>query len=1856
MKSTALIEGNVYYRITPIIIAFIVLFQCNRIFAQSEYDMASHVNYRAATISNDVLKLLATYFSESNEYADYHINAVGSDDDVSKLILTNKEGKPLISIEQSADSTNTVYAKDASGKTLTTFAFSQDALTVRVFDKYGKLIDIANFGNDNENNKINQQIEQEPADFVTTSQATSFIWYYLLSALAKGLSDAKEGYADYYTFGYMFGDDADEIITKLAPIGASTKIDDETIANRNIYFSAYSSGDSESGVTIQHGDLTSSYSTVPVIRGNSPVSISLFYNSNSAFPKSYISTVVKLQNREVPENTDIAICNAFSRIVTALEYDYGHCTNDVAPQIIQRCTNPDDDSEIGYHENIIPGSSEPATYIHPDVIRGILPYEGTEAAGTAKYFNVCQEAGISIASRAELRDPDKMNWNIAIPVHVPNNSYTDVNADGATIHFDPNPAVISAHQVYIWDGKAKKTDGTIDYVPTGSYPYEVVFTEAYDIPQQSNDVTIQFKIPQDEQADPPRAIIRNERNSYLGAGWTIGGVQRIYDTDPDDGIILLSNGDGGIQKFQKSSVYADTYLGPEGSFSFIQKKGNDFFRRLKDGTEIVYKRNINQYQIARIDSIADRNGNRTVYQYTTDQKLQCILLPTNSCTRGEQQHSCNVSSCVNPSGTSFNDSQEQFYFDYSQPDMITITDPAARKTVLKLGTDCIEQPPSGTPKALCKIYNPDGTYTSYKYDSYLRLVQKDDPRVGPIDLTTYSYNPCQQINAVERILFADGSSRVFRRSTQGQGETTRYEDNVNYLLQCQNLGGSETNPAQMVDPANLHTFVVENPGTEFEMARVYKTNPLGSITGFTNSIGATTKVEYNEHNQPELVTAPNGAMSEMTYDTYGNTISVKAPGRGEVVTLYEHTFNNPIYTTDGRGNATTFEYDPITGNLVRQTAPDGQQSTFTYTENYETPINGQAKISTAFANTPTPQTTTSQYMTTTANILSTTPPGGLPTSTSKYDGVVSARSNPLSTANTDYSLLRVGLSSEVVESALNRSTKSTFDVLNNRVLSTIAPNNTKTCFGYDEVGNQRWVYGPKAVALFGNVCPNTPYSNATEMQYDAMNRMTLMKKSANVESNRESKTVVYNQLGQIESSDYYESQPSNPASTNKFEVKYEYDKAGRLTKSYTTNPSNPSETVYKYDSNGMGWIEQVSNDYVTLSYQYFPSGDVSWTSVAINSQKPFNPYAPPSTSFSFTYDNDGNRMSLDESGIAWSSGNPNPAPELVDTIYTYDKMGRMSTLLENGILASFHYDGKGRTSQMRRSYNGYDHLTVYEYYDKPATAPDGSTIPGGGLLKGIYSFNGDVNPVTINGISGYYEYGNLINSFVYEYDAAGRRDAMDTRDYRADYTYDSIDQLTSTVYSGRKDDPDAKDGSTITSTQLPSEYYFYDNNGNRTAYSEHMPNNTPDYTYDQYNDRLQNDGVHKYYFDHNGNMVKKELLSDTRDYTEFHYNHQNKLETVKVFENNNLVHNYEYRYDPLGRRIAQAVTAPDSVSDQYYQKYIYDGDHVRIDLMRKYIDGNYSWQDAFTARYSNGPGLDRALSIFFDNEIYYYHTEALGSITALSSSTNGSIMSKYIYDSYGNVVDDCNISSVLTFYNRYRFIGREWDYNARLYYLRDRNYDPIIARFQQEDKEFFNNLYYYSNNSPIIFYDPFGNAPLSSDAFNGFDLMILRGFTRISQFDATTILRLSATYAGQAIPGWVKDHVAAAAGNTAINVAFNPRWGKNRTDLNHAAQLFSDICGGDYKCYHGHLSNEGLMDFKNIKWDRFHVITRRGGPDSDGPITGELKGVHGLSVAHEDYILYWIQNSGQWALNRQERFGMSAAELKTFIELLPSFF
>lgn len=241
------------------------------------------------------------------------------------------------------------------------------------------------------------------------------------------------------------------------------------------------------------------------------------------------------------------------------------------------------------------------------------------------------------------------------------------------------------------------------------------------------------------------------------------------------------------------------------------------------------------------------------------------------------------------------------------------------------------------------------------------------------------------------------------------------------------------------------------------------------------------------------------------------------------------------------------------------------------------------------------------------------------------------------------------------------------------------------------------------------------------------------------------------------------------------------------------------------------------------------------------------------------------------------------------------------------------------------------------------------------------------------------------------------------------------------------------------------------------------------YLYDECNRLLQitdgADTVKNYTYDNSGNMLSDGEMS--------------------------------YLYDGFGR-LEQVTKA-----DGSFQKNHYDAEGLRAEMeengqLVKFLYNENreaaaeEESDGNVIRYIRGLGL-----ISSDSEkaktYYHYVSDEQGSITHVingeekesgelpQEDVQSRVLNHYEYDAFGNTIR-CEEQV----HNRFRYTGEQYDPLTGQYYLRARYYNPVIARFTQEDTYYGDglNLYTYCQNNPILYHDPTGHGTKENSPYS----------------------------------------------------------------------------------------------------------------------------------------------------------------------------
>ena len=387
--------------------------------------------------------------------------------------------------------------------------------------------------------------------------------------------------------------------------------------------------------------------------------------------------------------------------------------------------------------------------------------------------------------------------------------------------------------------------------------------------------------------------------------------------------------------------------------------------------------------------------------------------------------------------------------------------------------------------------------------------------------------------------------------------------------------------------------------------------------------------------------------------------------------------------------------------------------------------------------------------------------------------------------------------------------------------------------------------------------------------------------------------------------------------------------------------------------------------------------------------------------------------------------------------YTYDVMGRMVEKSASGrALLAMVYDQNGNKVRQtdvtgkvtEYTYSPLDLLTTvcddggelaaYDYN------PDG-TVKAlvHGPIRQDYTYDLDKNLISLKVRSA----GELLADNLCQYDGNGNRTHKHQMGGDTYYHYDPLNQLQRVEYPSY------------------TEELFYDRAANRTRRIAHGVEEL--YQYDPRNRliSLTKGGVTTcFHYDNAGN-----LLAD--DKAQYSYDAFNRTIRAELFDGNVQVN----RYDAEGLRYEMEENGN-------LVQFIFNLD-----------------REAVTEEDSTGlTRLIRSTELIARSTdavrtYYHYASDEMGSITHIVDET-GEVQNRYEYDAWGNLtLCEEKIS------NRFKFTGQQLDPITQQYYLRARFYNPVIARFTQEDTYRGDglNLYAYCANNPIFYTDQSGNTP-----------------------------------------------------------------------------------------------------------------------------------------------------------------------------------
>ncbi|WP_461612180.1 RHS repeat-associated core domain-containing protein [Clostridium sp. Marseille-QA1073] len=954
--------------------------------------------------------------------------------------------------------------------------------------------------------------------------------------------------------------------------------------------------------------------------------------------------------------------------------------------------------------------------------------------------------------------------------------------------------------------------------------------------------------------------------------------------------------------------------------------------------------------------------------------------------------------------------------------------------------------------------------TRYTYDSRGRVVAEEKLMGSEyIVIKAYMYDACDNvIKEVDGLAYknAEGESKE-EKIRNAYGKEFRY--NLGNMLQ------------EELDP------VSKENGLEF--SKKYKYDGLKNLIKETNAKGNSIVYSYNGvgnllSKKSISNTLEEKELEKNTYNLKGNLTS-KIDGNGNVVSNIEYNIFGKIRKAVINGdssieeNVVLYQYD-LDGNNVYRKDSTGKINIMTYDTEGRLLSNSQSKEDNSEI-----ITTKTSYDKNGNKRFEVDGKGNVTEYT--YDGLNRVISKSISDGNTD-------------NSSTSYETRYEYDEDGNITKEIDWLGNVKSNT-YDALG--RLIERKDGL---GNIIERLEYkeNNLQYKSYDALNNINTFEYD---KANRLISTTdaagnitkqAYDENGNIESK----------IDGNGNITEFRYDELNRLTE---VIDANRNITSYTYDNNG-NKTSQTDGKGNKTTYEYNIANKL--TKIidpnGIDVDNEFN-----SKIESYTYYCDGNiKSKKDKNGKITSYSYDIHGRKILETIedtnisYTYDNNGKQLTVADNKGTIKREYDFLNRT--ISKEVPEFGKSTFI--YDSLEGLPSGeraevTTDPKGNTVKKVYDSANRLKTVISNGEITSYEY----------YENGNKKCTIYPDGSKEEYDYLRNNRLKTLVNTKKAGEV------------LESFSYTYDNTGNMIG--KHDEKGTTLYTYDNLN-RLSSvkeptGKITSYTYDLAGNRETEKIVDkDLTLLNRYIYNGQNRLLSIISSQNDIVVSEKYFKYDNNGNQIAEKTTNIEpselligariiSSLNEEHIDYKYDLFNQLIEVVKdnktiakngydaeglrvlKDIEGNitnYLYEGDNVILETDKDGQELARNVWGtslisrtinekDSDITaYYMYNGHSDVTKLLNS-NGDILASYYYDAFGNILEETGSID-----NPYRYSGYEYDSETGKYYLKARMYDPVTARFMQEDTyrgkdedPLSLNLYTYCHNNPIEYYDPTGH-------------------------------------------------------------------------------------------------------------------------------------------------------------------------------------
>ena len=566
-------------------------------------------------------------------------------------------------------------------------------------------------------------------------------------------------------------------------------------------------------------------------------------------------------------------------------------------------------------------------------------------------------------------------------------------------------------------------------------------------------------------------------------------------------------------------------------------------------------------------------------------------------------------------------------------------------------------------------------------------------------------------------------------------------------------------------------------------------------------------------------------------------------------------------------------------------------------------------------------------------------------------------------------------------------------------------------YSYDRYGNQTLIKDPKGRETaftydqFNRQTSRTlPSGNAEFIEYDSFGRIYRQ-----IDFKGQVIELGYDDLGRQTEKRLFESMEQATSGGASTVVSFTYDALGRQ---HTIH--DPRRGLVEYSYNMDGRMVKIESPEGVINYAY--------DAATGRRMRTFTEF----TDTRYTYDELGRLSTV---AVYTINGEELDTPEI--TTYTYTGVStRESMVLPNGVTTGYTYDDLDRLTNLTTTTSGDVLLASYTY----TLAKDGRRIHAVEVhqeVDGSYS------------------------------------------ERHITWIYDELDRLL-------------KEQSSDVSGERPEvEYtteYSYDLVGNRLRMETDNSENsrTVEYTYndaDQLIEERSSEGqLTTFLYDENGSLIEKRINGEI--VVEYQYSLEHRLERVTTHSVNEqgqeVLTISTYLYDQSGIRVSKTTQVVIDGVGLETQTVLYLNDTLNPTGFSQVLEERSS-DSIPTITYIVGD--DVIAQVESDGLIYYIGYDGHGSTRFLMGQGTSSV-SRYDYDAFGILVYSSSTVSTTILYT-----GEQFDSNARQYYLRARYYDLNLGRFNRIDPFRGNKLfpeslhkYLYVHQDPVNGIDPTGRV------------------------------------------------------------------------------------------------------------------------------------------------------------------------------------